>query len=369
MKIKKLFLVLLLSLFAITCGKKDDDVVKIGILTPLTGDVASWGKIQQNATQIALDQINSEGGINGHKVDVIYEDDKASPKEGLTAFKKLYDVDKVSIVIGCPASNVTLAIASVANQMKKVLLSSGSTAQEVGNAGPYVFRIMPSDEVQSKIMADWAIQLGYKKIAIIYVENSWGQGLMEEFKKNFVQKGGEIILLESSKQDASDFRDQLIKIKKENPDAIYAPLHTRNAGLMIRQAREIGMKQQILGADVYNTPDLIAAGGDAVDGVLYTTFSEGEGDIYKKFAGEYKKRYGIEPETYAIYCYDTFLVAIETLKNLKDLEIKGETVRESLLKIKNFSGATGITTFDGKNSALGKTFEKWTVKNGVHIKY
>ncbi len=365
-----IFALALLIVFPFGCSKKEPAEVKIGILTPLTGDVASWGEMQKRATELALEKVNSLGGVKGQKVKVVYEDDQATPKVGVNAFQKLTQVDKVPIVVGSPASNVTLAVAPIANQAKVVLLSSGSTATEVGKAGPYVFRIMPSDEVQSSIMADWTWELGYRKVAIIYEENAWGRGLMDAFTKDFPAKGGTVVTIQAVDPGATDFRTQLAKIKTLESDAIYAPLYTRGAGLMTKQARELGLKQQILGADVYGTPELIEAGGTAVDGVLYTTFGEYHGPEYQEFAKRYKEKYEIDVETYAAYCYDAFMVAVEAVEKIpKGMEINGFNIREELLKIKDYHGVTGLTTFDGQNSAVGKTFDKMTIKNGKHIPY
>ncbi len=350
-----LILGLVISLGMLGCAKKEKEL-KIGIITPLTGDVASWGEMQRNATELALEKVKDL------KIKVIFEDDQATPKIGLNAFNKLVAIDKVPIVVGSPASNVTLTIAPVANEKKTILLSSGSTATEVGKAGPYIFRIMPSDEVQSSIMADWASQLDYKKIAIVYVENSWGRGLMEGFKNDFLRKAGQILTIQSTEQDTTDYRGQLLKIKVANPDAIYAPLYTKGAGLMIKQARELGLKQQILGADVYGAPELITAGGSAVNGVLYTTFSEYHGPEYQEFASRYKEKYGKTPETYTTYCYDAFMIAVEAIRRIsKGADINGPNIRAELLKINNYRGVTGVTSFNGMNSASGKTFDKMTV--------
>ena len=358
-----LILGLVISIGMVGCAKKDEEL-KVGIITPLTGDVASWGEMQRNATELALERIKDL------KITVIFEDDVVTPKIGLNAFNKLVDIDKVPIVVGSPASNVTLTIAPIANKKKTVLLSSGSTATEVGKAGPYIFRIMPSDEVQSSIMADWALQLGFNRIAIVYVENSWGRGLMEGFKNDFLQKGGQILTIQSTEQDATDYRTQLLKIKSVNPDAIYAPLYTKGAGLMIKQARELGIKKQMLGADVYGTPELITAGGSAVNGVLYTTFSEYHGPEYQDFSSRYKEKYGKTPETYATYCYDAFMIAVEAIRRIpKGNDINGANVRTELLKINNYSGVTGVTSFNGMNSAIGKTFDKMTVIDGSFRPY
>lgn len=366
-----LFVCASLAALPISCNRKTDQrTLKIGIMTPLTGEVASWGDMQRKSTELALEDLKARGVLDGTQIQVVYEDDSATPKNGVNAFRKLADVDKVPIVVGSPASTVTLAVAPIANEKKLVLLSSGSTATDVANAGPYVFRIMPSDEVQASIMADWILELGYTNVAIIYVENAWGKGLVEQFKTDFAKKGGKILAIESSKPDSSDYRAQLSKIESLNPAAIYAPLYTRGAGLMIRQAREMGFKQQIFGADVYGTPELVQAGGDSVNGVLYTTFGQHKGPAYQQFSQRYKDKYGGEPETYASYCYDTFLIAVEAIKRIPPGEPRdGSHIRQALLSIKDFQGVTGSTTFDGRNNATGRTFDKMMVIGGKHLPF
>ncbi len=374
---KRIWVVLVaaLALLSVGCPSKpaseqQAQSVTVGIMTPLTGEVASWGDMQRKATELALADLKAKGALEKLDVRVIYEDDKASPKDGVNAFRKLADVDRVPIVVGSPASTVTLAVAPIANEKKVVLLSSGSTATDVGKAGPYVFRIMPSDEVQASIMADWALELGYKKIAVIFVENAWGRGLVEQFKADYTKKGGSIVADESSKPDTTDYRAQLTKTKEASPDAIYAPLYTRGAGLMIRQARELGLRCQVLGADVYETPELVEAGGKAVDGVLYTTYGQYSGQEFQFFANRYKAKYGRDPEIYARYCYDAFCIAIAAVTSIPQAKpIDGPNVREALLTLKDFHGVSGVTTFDGRNSATGRTFDKMMVTNGHHVPF
>lgn len=349
---------------------REEKRIRVGVMTPLTGNVSKWGEMQRMATELALAEINSAGGVKGRKVEVIYEDDQADPRTGVNAFKKLVETDGVPIVVGSPASNVTLAVAPIANERKVVLLSSGSTATEVGKAGPHVFRIMPSDEVQSSIMADWALELGYRKVAMIFEENAWGRGLMEAFMKDFPAKGGTVLTTQATEPGATDFRTQLSKIKSLEPDAIFAPVYPRGAGLMVKQAREMGITQQILGADVYNTPELIQAGGTAVYGVLYTTYGQYDGPEYQAFADKWKEKYEVEFDFYATYCYDAFKIAVEAIRRIPDdKEISGPNIREALLSISDYLGVTGVSDFSGNNSASGKTFDKMTVIQGEHVPY
>jgi branched-chain amino acid transport system substrate-binding protein len=377
---KASMMLILLLLLATGCQRSQSDQpqtppmqrrsVVVGIMTPLTGDVASWGDMQRKATELALSDLKGSGELGSLDLKVIYEDDKAEPKNGVNAFQKLVDADRAPIVVGSPASTVTLAVAPMANQQQVVLLSSGSTATAVGKAGPYVFRIMPSDEVQAKNMSDWALELGYKRIAIIYVENAWGRGLIDHFVTDLEGEGGMVVASESSKPDTTDFRAQLNRVRATKPDAIYAPLYTRAAGLMIRQAREMGIDQQFLGADVYSTPELVEAGGKAVNGVLYTTFGEYKGKEYQDFAQRYKSMYGREPENYASYCYDAFRIAIHAIHKIpQGRPVDGASIRQSLLSIKDYHGVTGLTNFSGRNSAEGKKFDRMMVVDGKNVPF
>jgi branched-chain amino acid transport system substrate-binding protein len=184
-------------------------------------------------------------------------------------------------------------------------------------------------------------------------------------------KGGAILAVQPVEPGTTDFRSILTKIKSAQPDAIYAPLYTRSAGLMIKQARELRLKQQILGADVYGTPELVEAGGTAVDGVLYTTFGEYRGTEYQDFSKRYKLKFGIDAETYATYCYDAIKIALYSVRKLhaENKKITGQNIRDVLLSIKTYSGATGETSFNGHNSAQGKTFDRMVVQGGVHKHY
>ncbi len=349
---------------------KDKEVIKIGILTPLTGSVSKWGEMQKLATELALEEINKEGGVRGKKVVVIYEDDQAKPEVGVNAFKKLVEVDKVPIVVGSPASSVTLAIAPIANKKKVVLLSSGSTAAQVAKAGPYIFRIMPSDDMQAAMMAEWIKDLGFKKVALVYQQNDWGEGLMRAFMDNFRKMGGEVAIVEGVQEDQRDFRTILLKIKLKNVDAIYAPLYPREAGTFVKQAKEMGIDIQIFGADVYNTPEFLITAGEAAEGVLYLTYGQYDGPEYKEFVNKFKKKYGLEPDFYAGYCYDAFKIAIEAIRNIPPgNQIDGPNIRESLLKLCDYVGVTGPTCFNGKNTASGKTFVKMQIKEGKHVRY
>ncbi|MDP2752894.1 MAG: ABC transporter substrate-binding protein, partial [Nitrospirota bacterium] len=153
-----------LMVFSFGCAKKEEKEIKIGASLPLTGEIASYGNRAKRGIEIALDEINSVGGINGKKVLVIFEDEKNDPKTAVSIITKFATVDKLPVVIGSAGSTVTLAMTPIANQNKVVLISPMSSSIKLTTeSGPYFFRVCPADDAQAKILADWVFEEGHKK--------------------------------------------------------------------------------------------------------------------------------------------------------------------------------------------------------------
>jgi len=341
--------------------KKIEDI-KIGAIQPLTGDVASWGQHGERAMAIALEEINSTGGIHGRPLKLILEDSKGDPKVGVNALNKLIDIDKVPIIIGDAISPVSLSTAPIASKRHVVLLSPGSTAAiltEVG--GDFFFRIMPSDSLQSRITADWIINSGYKKVAIIGSNNIWGHGLVRYFEKFYKEKNGQIVFQELVDDKTFDFRTIIGKILASKPEAIYAPLYQSQAGSFLRQLKELGYKIQVFGADVWEAPELLETAGTSADGVLFTTFVHKDNEISRDFRAKYREKYGLDPINYSYFAYDALILAS---KAVNQAGYDADKIRVFLLNTKNFQGTTGITSFDENGDVTTKTFEKMTIKEG-----
>lgn len=343
--------------------------IEIPVITSLTGDTASWGEMQQKGTEMAVEGINRSGGVTGRDIAARFEDSQGKPQSGIAAFKQVIATSEVPITVGFPLSGVTLAAADIANRENFIILSSGSTAQAVGDAGPWVFRIMPSDEVQAQIIAEWALDLGYRKIGVLYVENAWGQGLKNNFVTSFGELGGEVVSIEATQEGDTDFRSQLAKLRDTDAEAFYFPLYQREAGLALKQARQLGLERQVFGADVYQSPELFEAGGSAVNGVLYTTFGVADNDVYRRFQKEHEDRFGQQPGNYTAYAYDAFRLAAEALERAGWPDATAEDIREALLGITDFKGATGNLSFDGSTSASGGEFQKMVVEDGKFVEW
>jgi len=213
-----LTLLLAFSFGIFGCEKKEE--IKIGVMTPLTGESAKYGQDIKRGYDLATEEINEKGGIQGKKLLLIYEDDEGKPDKAVSAAQKLIQRDKVSVILGALWSSPTLAVAPIAEKNKVVLLSSGSSSPKITDAGDYIFRNEISEAYGAKESAKLYFNAGFKKIATIYINNDYGIGVRDITKEIYEQLGGVVTTSEAFEQDEKDFRTQLLKIKETNPEAI-----------------------------------------------------------------------------------------------------------------------------------------------------
>lgn len=354
-------------------GKKEkkEEVIKIGRILPLTGPAASYGQSEKRGTDLALEEINNAGGINGRKLEIIYEDDQCQSKIGVSTMQKLINIQKVPLVLGATCSTVTLSIAPIANSTKTTLLSPLSSAAEISNAGPYVFRVMPSDAFQSVVLAKWIYQLSYKKIGLLFINNAWGVGVKGTFVEEFKKLGGSIVGEEACNEGETNFRTQLSKLIATNPDAYFFPTMPKEGRHILKQAKELGLKGQIFGADAWSVKELLDQAGETADGVLYTMPAQYDGPEYQEFAKRFEAKYGQKPDVNAAGAYDAVKIAALTMESVlnSNLTLTGENIRKEMEKIKGYKGATGDTTFDENGDPIGKKFEKMQIESSKTIKW
>lgn len=234
---------LLSSLLAFVSCSSQPETYKVGYIAPFTGDGAHYGETVKSGADLAVEDINAAGGINGKKMQLLYEDDQLQPNLGLNALNKLIDKDKCPIIIGAFSSGVTLAIAPVAEKRQVVLLSPTATNDKIKDAGDYIFRVCPSDAVQGAVHARLAHdRLKAKRVAILFENSGYGFGLYQMFKQTFQSLGGTIVAEEGFEEGATDLRTQLTKIRQANPDLVFLPSHYPTGAQALRQAKELNIK-------------------------------------------------------------------------------------------------------------------------------
>lgn len=361
-------IVLVVIFFGFGCTKKEFKEINIGAILPLTGDAAKYGEASKNAIDLFIEELNAKDGIQGKKIKIIYEDDQANPKLGVSAFQKLVTTNKITAIIGPLPSSVTLAVAPLAEKDKILLISPAASSPAITNAGDYIFRTVASDLLEGIALADFVYdKLHLKKIAFIYINNDFGLGLSNSFKKRFMELSGKIIDAESFEQNSTDFRTQLIRIKSLNPQAIYL-VGYKEMGNVMKQARELGIKTQFLSCAMFEDPEILKIAGEAAEGLFYSYRSynsESGEEVIKKFVKDYKTKYGVEPDIFAALSYDAIRILAYAIKSGG---IDTEGIKSILYSIKNFPGVTGEITFD-KNGDVTGTISIKTVKQGKFVWY
>jgi branched-chain amino acid transport system substrate-binding protein len=313
-----MIVVLFVAAFAVTgCAKKDAGTIKIGTILPISGPVSAYGIQTRDAINLAFEEINADGGVLGKKLELIAEDDEASPEKSANAFKKLTSSDKVNVIIGALTSKCSLAITSLSQAKKVVQISTSSTNDTVTDAGDFIFRACYNDSFQGQVVAKYAIEtLKGKTAAILYdISNDYSVGLTENFKSKFEELGGKLVAVESYNSGDKDFNAQLTKIKSTKPDVLLLPDYYNTVSLIAKQVRAQGITIPLLGADGW---DEITnnAGDEALNGFYSNHYSPDSDDpAVKKFVAAYKAKYNQDPNALAALGYDTAYLVAAAIKN------------------------------------------------------
>ncbi|ULQ59337.1 ABC transporter substrate-binding protein [Brucepastera parasyntrophica] len=349
------------------CAKEDDSVIKIGGIYPLSGGVAIYGIDAQRGVDLAVEEINAAGEINGKRVVVIAEDDEGNPEKSVNAYKKLTTKDKVHFIIGSLTSGCTQAFTALAQAQKVVVIAPAATAPSVTDAGDFIFRVCFIDPFQGSVAGKFSVEnLDAKRAAILYDNgNDYSVGLYENFKKAFVAGGGTIVAEESYNTGDKDFNAQLVKIKNANPDVVYLPDYYNTVALIAKQLRAQGINTPIVGPDGWD-----GIQGNAGDEVLNGYYSnhyaaDSTDPLVIDFVQKYTAKYSVEPTSFAALAYDAMYV-------LKDAMIAADSedsvkVRDAL---QNTSGeyVTGNLSFDeNRNPTKSAVMLKIVKKDGVLV--
>lgn len=356
---KILISIISLFLFFQGCSSKSNEI-KIGANLPLTGTVAYYGISAQKGIELALDSLKSEPSYKDNQLNVVYEDNQGQAKFAITAMTKLINIDKVGVIIGGGSSIETLAAAPLANENKVVLISPISSASSISKAGPYIFRTCPTDNMQAQDLGAWVLELGYKDISVVFVNSTWGTSFDNDFENYIKNNGGSIIISKSSDPGESNFRPQLSLIKSKNYQALICIVYAKEGGTLVRQARELGIKQNIFGADPWSQKDFRTGAGKYADGIRYTTPIQYNGEAFKLFREKFLKKYNEEPDVYASNGFDCMMLIAKAIKNGNKT---GEEIRSYFSKVTDFIGATGITHFDRNGDVIGKHFGRFIIRN------
>ena len=349
-----------------TSQKESEETLKIGVITPLTGPGSEYGTATQKNLELALEKINQQGGINGKKVELIYEDSKCEPRTGVSALKKLTSIDKTNLIIGTVCSSVTLALTPIVEEQNLLIISSGSSNPKISQY-PNTFRTWPSDALQGEFLAkSVAEDLKLKKAAIIFINNDYGVGLKDAFKEGFEQLGGEITAIEVIPEAATDTKTQLTKIKATNPEGVFLASYAKEAGLILKQAKELDFSTQFFGSEGVKDTSIFEISKGGSEELLFSVPETGSSEKRENYLNEFRERYNEYPGITGDSAYDIlFLLKEIDCNDFSDTDC----LKKGLLNLENFQGVTGNINFDENGDLIGKTYKLMQVKNSEFVDY
>lgn len=369
-KVPGILLTLMLSagIFAGCSGAKEGaqgasggDTIKIGANLELSGGTASYGQSAGEGIDLAVEEINKNGGINGKKLEVVKVDNKSEPAESTNAAIKLTSQEKVTAIIGPATSGAVLAEAQIATENKTVVITPSGTNAKItvgddGKVKDYMFRTCFIDPFQGTVAANFAAKDLKVKKAAIFADNAsdYAKGLAASFKETFAKNGGQIVAEEAYVAKDTDFRATLTRIKAANPDFIFIPGYYEEVGLIIKQARELGITAPLMGGDGWDSPKLVElAGKDALNNA-YTIahYSSGDPDPkIQEFVKAFKAKYnGKSPDGFNALGYDSVYFLADGLKRAGDLDpVK---IKDALAQTKDLPLVSGKFTVDPQHNPI-----------------
>mgnify|MGYP004651780981 FL=1 len=339
----------------------DGDTIKVGGVLEMTGGSASFGISSKNGIDLALKKINEKGVLGGKKLSLVVADTKSEASEATNGMQKLISQDKVVAVIGPNQSSAVIASGAINNGAKVVDITPMGTNPDVTfdpktkQVKPYSFRTCFIDPFQGTVMASFASNELKVKKAAIYIDNTsdYAKGLAQFFKENFVKNGGQVVIEEAYLQKDTDFKSTLTKIKAAQPDFIYIPGYYQEVGLIVKQAREMGITVPMAGGDGWDSAKLPEiAGKAALENTFFSSLysPDDTSDLNKEFVAEYKKAYNTNPDVFAALAYDSTLLVAKAIEDAGSAD--PAKIAEAMAKIKGFKGVSGEVTFNEQHNPI-----------------
>lgn len=369
---------LLVAAMLAGCGgsePKAADVIKIGHAVALTGDSSMWGQAEKNALEMEIEKINKAGGVLGKKIQLIAYDTRADATEAVNVTKRLVSQDKVSAIIGPGQSGVAIAMTSVTEPGKVPFLATTATNPKVtvddrtNKVREYAFRTCFIDPFQGTVAAQFAVKdLKAKTAAVIYdVGSDYSSFLGKYFVEEFNKQKGNIVANEAFRSNELDFRAILGKVKQANPDVIFVPTMQKEAALILKQARDLGITAKFVGGDGWGSPDLVTLGGSAVEGSFFVNLASNDDPDIQNFVKDYKAKFNQEPVLpNPVMAIDGLMAVVEAIKKANSTDpVK---ITEQLVKIKDLQVLTGKLTIDpATHNPLNKPAVIQEIKGGKFI--
>ncbi|KKQ77697.1 MAG: Extracellular ligand-binding receptor [Candidatus Kuenenbacteria bacterium GW2011_GWA2_42_15] len=341
----------------------DKESIKIGASLPLTGPVSLPGTWALEGMKLAVEKINSQGGVNGRKLELVVEDDVCNAKTGTDTTNKLVNVDNVKLLVVYCGAVMSSAVNVIDG--KALTFSISIRTEDLENKYPFLFNLTPSPEKEMSILSKNIYDSGIKKVAIFHQSDFFGETYKNKFKKVFNDLGGEITVEGTLGNLANpDFKTDLIKAREKGTQAIFNSFNPAQFSVILKQAKELGLNVKFFSSWNAENKLLIDTAGNLTEGIIYTYSFKKETDDnnYAIFEKDYKDRYSNIPETNASNGYDGVMIIAKVVEKCNE---DVQCLIKETNRIENYQGVSGIITF--KNGVADKQTYLKTIKNGQFV--
>lgn len=341
------------------------ETVKIGLPLPLSGKAASYGEILGNGFELGREEVNAKYPFS---LEFVYEDTQGDASVAVSATRKLVDADGVRILLGPIRSNSLLAAAPITEEKKALVFSPISSAEEISQAGDYVFRNREGSSSHSLGATEFLLERGISRVAVLSALSANSLTYARFFQTDFRDAGGEITAYEEYDENSSDFRTLLSRVSQDNPDAFYLSVALGpDAGLLVKQLRELNYEGMIIGSLAIKSQEFLDAAGEAAQGVLFSapTFDP-EDPAIADYAQAFEAAYGHPSDAFAANSYDAVKLIAAGIEHCQSADT--DCLRDYLYGVKDYPGAGGLTTFD-ENGDVVKPIQIMEVKDGEFVKF
>jgi branched-chain amino acid transport system substrate-binding protein len=344
--------------------------VTIGSISPLTGTNAVQGLDMKRGEELALEEINAAGGINGNPLKIIWEDTESSAKGGMDAVHKLVEINKVPLIIGAYSSGISLPTGQWTNSKKVIQISEASTSPKLREIGPYFFNVMGLDEVMGTKLAEFALESGAGTFASITVNNPFGIGVEIWTEKTINKAGKKWLEAVRYNEKKTDYRAEIERLFAKKPEAVFFTAYGTESKLILKQAYELGLKPSKGWYADYMTMWSNEVIPESAEGIKGLVMGSTTGSRYKEYQEAYKKKYGEKAKqtAFGAYAYDAAWIAALALN------MAGSTDTDKIAKAlytvsKIYNGVSGDKSFDKDGMQVTDYYTRKVYKGGKLVPY
>ncbi|MGZ8439280.1 MAG: ABC transporter substrate-binding protein [Candidatus Deferrimicrobiaceae bacterium] len=351
-RLSLLAMAVLLTGLSSGCKTPPAKEIKIGLITPLSGDVKTFGESVRNAFGIAVEEANAKGGVAGRKITTFIVDDKNDPTEASNAANLLINQNGVQAIVGSVTSKTTIPVSDLAQSYRIPTITGTATNPKVtvadGKRKDYMFRACYTDSFQGTVMAKFARDtLRAANGAVLYdASNDYSKGIAEVFRDAFLRMGGKVVAYESYGKDDVDFSALLTKVKAAQPEVLFLPDYYNKVGLIAKQAKETKLNVTLIGPDGWDSPELVKVAGDALEGGYFSNHYSPEDTRPEvvNWVKKYKEKFQQTPDALGTLAYDATNMLLEAIRKANSID-PGK-IRDALASLSGFEGVTGKFTMD-----------------------